>query len=128
MRISDWSSDVCSSDLRKLQVIVWQSFRVISSDDFAIHPRGVEDLALWLTNNARRLSESQMVDGRQFITAVDKLVDLRTKTTGCSCPLKAIFSMNRASRRRARKSDRSGKSVSELVDLGGGRSIKNKNQ
>src|SRR3546814_9629639 len=67
---------------RKLQVIVWQSFRVISSDDFAIHPRGVEDLALWLTNNARRLSESQMVDGRQFITAVDKLVDLRTKTTG----------------------------------------------
>src|SRR3546814_13962187 len=84
MRISDWSSDVCSSDLRKLQVIVWQSFRVISSDDFAIHPRGVEDLALWLTNNARRLSESQMVDGRQFITAVDKLVDLRTKTTGSS--------------------------------------------
>jgi hypothetical protein len=65
---------------RKLQAIIWTNFRVISADSFAIDARGVEELALWLTQNTRRLSESQMVDGRQFVAAVDKLVDLRIKT------------------------------------------------
>lgn len=64
---------------RKLQAVIWTNFRVISADSFAIDARGVEELALWLTQHTRRLSESQMVDGRQFITAVDKLVDLRLK-------------------------------------------------
>lgn len=67
---------------RKLQVIIWQSFRIISAEDFAVDKRGAQELALWLTNNSRRLPESQMVDVRQFVTAVDKLVDLVAQPNG----------------------------------------------
>jgi hypothetical protein len=67
---------------RKLQVIIWQSFRVISADEFAIDRSGIHDLALWLTNNTRKLPQKQMVDGHQFLTAVDKLFDLLAKSSG----------------------------------------------
>lgn len=62
---------------RKLQAIIWQNFRVISDDDFAIDSHAVEELSLWLTANTRRLSEAQMVDGRQMVAAVDKLIDIK---------------------------------------------------
>ena len=67
---------------RKLQVIIWQSFRVISAEESAVDVRGAQELALWLTNNTRKLPEKQMVDGRQFVEAIDKLIDLVAKSAG----------------------------------------------
>src|SRR3546814_3707167 len=42
MRISDWSSDVCSSDLVSVRPEIAAGPRVVAADDVALHPRDRE--------------------------------------------------------------------------------------
>src|SRR3546814_17317096 len=106
MRISDWSSDVCSSDLRhhRRHSVPVPEGRPRSADQHAVsasrvdrrgHPRPV-----------RRLSERQARAGSRRL---QDPVDLERPETD-------------------RKSVGQGKSVSVRVDLGGRRIIKKKNK
>src|SRR3546814_14524937 len=48
MRISDWSSDVCSSDLHQIGRIVFSHRQGISSGDQRQHEAGVGERGLWI--------------------------------------------------------------------------------
>src|SRR3546814_12557861 len=96
MRISDWSSDVCSSDLETIQA---QSKREIMS--VLVHLTQSEIRAL-----VRRAAHAK---GRYLATLMELPRSLSSRRTAVD-----------------RKSVLSGKSVSVRVDLGGTRIIKHK--
>src|SRR3546814_1959850 len=57
MRISDWSSDVCSSDLNPLHILDRQSARTELVGGQAIDQRHVTDRAANIGDNGKRKSE-----------------------------------------------------------------------
>lgn len=63
----------------KLQFTIWQRARVVSVGDLAIDREGAKELSLWIKANVSKLSDQQMVDGRQFVVAVEKLNELISK-------------------------------------------------
>src|SRR3546814_17078259 len=107
MRISDWSSDVCSSDLSK--PLILRPFETL------VRPSLTQD-----TTSSRCLR----IGGRSPFRFV-RLIRYPTHI-GCSCLL--WMSVRVPHRRSWMKGDRkrvvSGKSWSVRVDLGGGRIIK----
>src|SRR3546814_13656358 len=107
MRISDWSSDVCSSDLRR------RSVRTPSSSPLpSLVPCAFPPIMPVRTLFATHFYEADIGDP-------DLLEDLEQ-----SCRLLAVED----GAGRDRKSVVSGKSVSVRVDLGGRRIIKKKNK
>src|SRR3546814_16837451 len=98
MRISDWSSDVCSSDLAR-------------------PARGSDAQAASISTNHSRGHDAR-ANGHRAPHACDK----RRKKSDISVAFPVL-----PNRDRDRKSVVSGKSVSVRVDLGGRRSIKKKN-
>src|SRR3546814_2746469 len=99
LRISDWSSDVCSSDLQVEQTLRHDPPGIYPQMDFATrdrYRRAVEDL-----HRGSRLPENQVAQ-------------------------RAIEMASQASRNFRSEERRVGKSVSVRVDLGGRRIIKKK--
>src|SRR3546814_12703590 len=112
MRISDWSSDVCSSDLRRVAVYDKDReghYNLIS----ALHKslRGSDPQAA-LYYLARML-----VAGAEPLYVLRRIVRFASEDIGLADP-QALD----------RKSVVEGKSVSVRVDLGGPRTIKKKNE
>src|SRR3546814_12347672 len=104
MRISDWSSDVCSSDLRLQEAMVKTGGNTNCTLTLALSYS-----ARWeITEAARRLAK-QVQSGEITPDDIDESRVAQQLTTD-------------------RKSVVSGKSVSVREDLGGGRSIKKKNK
>src|SRR3546814_11639974 len=112
MRISDWSSDVCSSDLR----IVEQYLDV----DFVIggvHPgRVVDEIGIKQHARHRRLDATTL--GQAKIAALANHLAAQRVTIHAQRVVGAIADIVLAFE--VRKSVVSGKSVSVGVDLGGG--------
>src|SRR3546814_14577364 len=111
MRISDWSSDVCSSDLRVLRF----GERLLSGVDIDL-PRRIGDMRdLRVAGFRRVMRQSGAADGqRRRGAGPDKWFQHHASP----CLNAAIRSEER----------RVGKSVSVRVDLGGRRIIKNQNK
>jgi len=59
---------------RRLLEIINTNFGVLSDRHHTITARGAYDLIGWLNNYSARLSENQMVDGRQFVDAAHTLL------------------------------------------------------
>src|SRR3546814_14835097 len=114
MRISDWSSDVCSSDLTS-RISLPQppsSFALFFAPRFAM-----EISVLDCFDDNEGLRPGMVVGQRQMdMRAVSRRGHLREP-----------FGRSAGQRERDRKSAVSGKSVSVRVDLGGPRIIKKKN-
>src|SRR3546814_16381768 len=121
MRISDWSSDVCSSDLQFFNIVgtgIYQSAPDaptntaigINAADETI--KGIELDATVLVNSNLNFSFT----GAYTKSKVDRLSN--PKLTGAALPLEQITL--------DRKSGVEGKSVSVRIDLGGLCSIKQK--
>src|SRR3546814_18099360 len=107
MRISDWSSDVCSSDLQ-LALIggqAWQAFRQIDGKMELGAPGALGD---------------QPLDGADHVVGIDLLV---TQCVGAGLDLGDVEDVVD---QRDRESVVSGKSVPVRVDLGGRRIITKK--
>src|SRR3546814_15091562 len=106
MRISDWSSDVCSSDLhaRSVPYCEGQAVRRPFAQD-------VRNAALLGPGNRVELGEKKYA----------RLLPSRNRP---ACRLTKTWT--RCGQRRARKSVVSGTSVSVRVDIGGRRNIKKK--
>src|SRR3546814_12759566 len=127
MRISDWSSDVCSSDLDNLQLL-----RLAEKLEVSWRPPrsclGGSDLALirQLRNVLSHGSETFEAVGSQFSTSdiSDKYARVRTFMVSLIRALERY--RVRQLYRIDRKSDVEGKSGSVRVDLVGGRIIKKK--
>src|SRR3546814_12425535 len=117
MRISDWSSDVCSSDLRLRGggEVELGDARKEQEDDMgrAVGPADGPSLA-WITQ-ARGSHRSRFPLGLHLQRQSRDGISL-ARAAGRRQPI----------RRRDRQSVVSGKSESERVDLGGGRLIKTK--
>src|SRR3546814_21105911 len=107
MRISDWSSDVCSSDLVLLEVVAERP--VAEHLEKGVVARGVADLVEVVVLAAG--TQAALDIGRAHVAAL-----LRAK--------EHVLELDHA--RVDRKSVVSGKSVSVRVDLGGRRIIKKK--
>src|SRR3546814_18527209 len=105
MRISDWSSDVCSSDLRSLSGV----YNVLDNKYYAdwLNEQVVARLALCLGNGLWTGGDRGLIDG-VFVNGSARVVGW----------VAAV----------ARKSVVEGKSVSVRLDLGGRRIIKKKMQ
>src|SRR3546814_16530929 len=125
MRISDWSSDVCSSDLAATAKIVGVSpsrigqiedkaFRRIRwvCNNIDIHDRSALDALI-----ARRRDEAAEAERIRKRDALQKALDQERKRKA---------KQDREEVRRERKSGVWGKSVSERVSRGGRRSITTK--
>src|SRR3546814_16837822 len=116
MRISDWSSDVCSSDLLNVKVKLVPNDKGNSENapDFRLQAAGHDIGAAWnKTSEAGREYKSVTLDDPSFPAPVyARLIEGEDGTHDL------IWS------RRDRKSVVSGKCVSVRVDLGGRRSLK----
>src|SRR3546814_19482941 len=113
MRISDWSSDVCSSDLFKPNRELRPHSITIPLD---IHsPEAITALAGTITMTPGTLSADVSADGRALLVHCLDTGDPAGEVTG-------IKQRYEADRNRVV----SGKSVSVRVDLVGRRNIKNK--
>src|SRR3546814_12414767 len=130
MRISDWSSDVCSSDLPLLGRPGDEAFRGVQIEDIeAVDPRREDDE--WDGENLLR--RRRIVDELIEIGLVD---DLARRRRDIHADLERVgIDVGKLPARQvaqhmfqtlARKSVVSGKSVSVRVDLGGRRILKNK--
>src|SRR3546814_12820592 len=106
MRISDWSSDVCSSDL---------GLRIIGDQEVELAP----ERALEFRPGHAALAAAQMVGDEDQAGLRGQQVDLSLGTNGVAQAGQAEVG--------DRKSVVEGKSVSVRVDLGGRRIIKKKN-
>src|SRR3546814_20413070 len=109
MRISDWSSDVCSSDLKRRcpdQILLFIKARLDLD-------HGRDRLA-----RLRRIDQ-RTNDGRLLASAVERLLDRHHVRVRRRLPQEGEDDVEAA-----RKSVGSGKSVSVRVALGGRRSIK----
>src|SRR3546814_12627373 len=102
MRISDWSSDVCSSDLTILESLTWRPPAV------EIPPDGIDDAIE---------RAGQALEGGNLAADAESAV-----------PLFLALSKQAPDNPQDRKSVVSGKSVSVRVDLGGRRILKQKHQ
>src|SRR3546814_4250350 len=60
MRISDWSSDVCSSDLGHIQEVIIQNFRAKPDTRMADHPEPPLEEHLWTIAAARLILGAEM--------------------------------------------------------------------
>ena len=58
---------------RTLQEIIWDHFRVVSDRDNAIDRKGLTLLQDWVKREIPKLTNKQMVDGRQFVDHVEQL-------------------------------------------------------
>src|SRR3546814_16928227 len=102
MRISDWSSDVCSSDLFL----------------YPVHPNpNVKDVAYEFLARLPNFTLCEPLDYAPFIAAMKRAYLILTDSGGVQEEAPALGD---------RKSVVSGKSVSVRVDLGGRRIIKKK--
>src|SRR3546814_11446608 len=102
MRISDWSSDVCSSDLLQRRVVAAESSSRVAQDQLQMLRREKRELQ-------RRITLLQD-DVRKAEEAVSKSRMVANEEAG------------------DRKSVVEGKSVSVRVDIGGRRTMKKKNR
>src|SRR3546814_17982405 len=114
MRISDWSSDVCSSDLPKITVITRKAYGGAYDVMASKHLRG--DL-----NYAWPTAEIAVMGAKGAVEII-----FRGKTPEEIAERTAEYEARSAAARQDRKSVVSGKSVSVRVDLGGRRIIKKK--
>src|SRR3546814_14707631 len=117
MRISDWSSDVCSSDLRKGFGNLGPCYTAASDDDFLTargrlrFGRSFSSRSLFLRRRVLRNDHSNQRCGGENLLPVAKICAVRHA-------MSPVFE--------DRKSVVSGKSVSVRVDLGVRRIIKKK--
>src|SRR3546814_13548126 len=117
MRISDWSTDVCSSDLIRTLLSLWANTGRASAE--------VKRLALARADEFQRKAEA--------LTALrDTLIDLAERCQGDErpdCPIIAELAAARSASHpesQDRKSVVQGKRVSVRLDLGGSRLHKKK--
>src|SRR3546814_20692866 len=132
MRISDWSSDVCSSDLLPMKIREgsnipsWPGLgvRVVApianSDSTVIPKKGTKPRAI--TRGADRITVLERGCDREIIHCIGSFCSLRKRVLARTD--KTIITS--AKTMADRKSVVSGKSVSVRVNLGGRRSIKKK--
>src|SRR3546814_17493418 len=119
MRISDWSSDVCSSDLFRLAASGWEHAAVVlGGESFAALSEHLQD-ALWKLGGAPAEHRSDSLSAAYKNLNADAQRDF-TRSYDELCRHYGMLAT------RDRKSVVSGKSVSVRVDLGGRRIIKNK--
>src|SRR3546814_18461594 len=113
MRISDWSSDVCSSDLHQLTVETGRR-----------HRRAPDHVAEVVVS---RYTRSIVLPGHSWplIAALGNASVRRSRCRGDS--LSAVSPCARCVPGTDRNSDASGKSVSVRLDIGGRRILKKKN-
>src|SRR3546814_15569567 len=115
MRISDWSSDVCSSDLCSQQDAPHRG--TMGRKRTTDHQRCGNDLVLFgarNVNDALAITIIERCDGNRFLQSIAARVHQGLARAG--------------KRRRDRKRVVWGKSVAVRVDLGGRRIIKKKNK
>src|SRR3546814_13603563 len=131
MRISDWSSDVCSSDLVELAVVIGSPARCVSIDEAMSYIAGYSiglDMTVRGTEDRsfRKSGDCFAVLG-PWLTTADEIAD--------PDDLLLSFSVNGEKRQEAstrempvgdRQSVGEGKGVSVRVDMGGRRSNKKK--
>src|SRR3546814_13489673 len=115
MRISDWSSDVCSSDLG--EIILQAVLPLADQDHVAGEPGRLEHV------------DGEVGDGcLQRINGVQRIIFGAEQAPLLGCPggedERAVRLLPRLEGARDRKSVVSGTSVSVLVNLGGSRIIK----
>src|SRR3546814_12934006 len=117
MRISDWSSDVCSSDLATSSF----SFSFFDPSDLGMPEESPHPLEVWPIQEVL----ARMTLGVSF-TFFAVRINATTEVTEDSIPCTTPPNLRCQSKLGDRKSDVEGKSVSERVDLGGGRIFKKK--
>src|SRR3546814_15097668 len=115
MRISDWSSDVCSSDLEQQRQAKRLDERALEPDEIEPELRQAEPRAL--------IDAGERAGGREFERDAGPV---SRHFRGAERDDSARRIVDDVARAGDRKSVVSGKSVSVLVDLGGLRIIKNK--
>src|SRR3546814_14906229 len=132
MRISDWSSDVCSSDLAESELVALLEWAASSGDllsrigaietGLAVLPRipSLEPTILALVTSIRDLDPTDVEGRLHFLMGILLYVGGDNSRTG------VLADLPQFQRRLARKSVAKGKSVVVRVDLGGRWLIKKK--